>query len=445
MKIAVIGTGYVGLVSGVCFSDFGHDVVCVDKDPSKIAKLEAGEVPIYEPGLEELMAKNVEAGRLTFTMNLAEAIDGADAVFIAVGTPTRRGDGHADLTYVMAVAEEIALAAKHYTVIVTKSTVPVGTNRQVKQVVRKANPDLDFDVASNPEFLREGAAIDDFMRPDRVVVGVQSERAGDIMNDVYRPLFLRDFPVVITDLESAEMIKYAANAFLATKITFINEIAALCERTGADIKQVSKGMGLDGRIGNKFLHAGPGYGGSCFPKDTKALARIGQEHAVPMQITEAVIKVNDEVKRRMVDKLLELCDDSFNGKTVAVLGVTFKPNTDDMRDAPSLTIIPALVGGGAKVRVVDPQGKHEGEALLPGVKWMDDPYKAARNADLVVVLTEWNEFRGLDLSQIAEHMVTPRMADLRNIYSNKDAKRAGFDSYVSIGRAPYEASADQED
>ena len=440
MKIAVVGTGYVGLVSGVCFSDFGHDVVCVDKDPAKIAKLESGAVPIYEPGLEELMAKNVEAGRLTFTMDLAAAIDGADAVFIAVGTPTRRGDGHADLTFVMAVAEEIARAAKHYTVIVTKSTVPVGTNRQVKKVVRKANPDLDFDVASNPEFLREGAAIDDFMRPDRVVVGVQTDRAAEVMNDVYRPLFLRDFPVVITDLESAEMIKYAANAFLATKITFINEIAALCERTGADIKQVSKGMGLDGRIGNKFLHAGPGYGGSCFPKDTKALARMGQEHAVPMQITEAVIKVNDEVKRRMVDKLLDLCDGSFNGKTVAVLGVTFKPNTDDMRDAPALTIIPALVGGGAKVRVTDPQGKHEGEALLPGVNWVEDAYKAARNADLVVILTEWNEFRGLDLERMAKHMSTPRMADLRNIYSNKDARRAGFDAYISIGRASFEKS-----
>jgi UDPglucose 6-dehydrogenase len=442
MKIAVIGTGYVGLVSGVCFSDFGHDVVCVDKDSAKIAKLESGQVPIYEPGLEELMAKNVEAGRLTFTMDLASAIDGAEAVFIAVGTPTRRGDGHADLTYVMAVAEEIALAAKNYTVIVTKSTVPVGTNRKVKQTVHKANPDLDFDVASNPEFLREGAAIDDFMRPDRVVVGVQTDRAANVMADVYRPLFLRDFPVVVTDLESAEMIKYAANAFLATKITFINEIAALCERTGADIKQVSKGMGLDGRIGNKFLHAGPGYGGSCFPKDTKALARIGQEHAVPMQITEAVIKVNDEVKRRMVDKLLDLCGGSFNGKVVAVLGVTFKPNTDDMRDAPSLTIVPALVGGGAKVRVTDPQGRHEGEALLPGVNWVDDAYKAARNADLVVILTEWNEFRGLDLKRIAKHMATPRMADLRNIYSTKDAKRAGFDAYISIGRSPLEPADD---
>ncbi|MEL6958811.1 MAG: UDP-glucose/GDP-mannose dehydrogenase family protein [Pseudomonadota bacterium] len=438
MKIAVIGTGYVGLVSGVCFSDFGHDVVCVDKDPAKIEMLEAGKVPIYEPGLDELMAKNVEAGRLTFTMDLPAAIDGAEAVFIAVGTPTRRGDGHADLTFVMAVAEEIARAAKDYKVIVTKSTVPVGTNRQVKQVVRKANPELDFDVASNPEFLREGAAIDDFMRPDRVVVGVQTERAGEVMAEIYRPLFLRDFPIVTTDLESAEMIKYAANAFLATKITFINEIAALCERTGADIKQVSKGMGLDGRIGNKFLHAGPGYGGSCFPKDTKALARIGQEHAVPMQITETVIKVNEEVKRRMVDKLLDLCDGSFNGKTVAVLGVTFKPNTDDMRDAPALTIVPAMVGGGAKVKVVDPQGRHEGEALLPGVKWEEDPYKAARNADLVVILTEWNEFRGLDLKRLAKHMTTPKMADLRNIYAVKDAKRAGFTDYISIGRSPLE-------
>lgn len=436
MKIAVIGTGYVGLVSGVCFSDFGHDVVCVDKDPNKIDMLERGEVPIYEPGLDELMAKNVEAGRLSFTLDLPNALEGAEAVFIAVGTPTRRGDGHADLTYVMAAAEEIATTAKDYVVIVTKSTVPVGTNRKVKQVVSKANPDLDFDVASNPEFLREGAAIDDFMRPDRVVVGVQTQRAGEVMNDIYRPLFLRDFPIITTDLESAEMIKYAANAFLATKITFINEIAALCEKTGADVKQVSKGMGLDGRIGNKFLHAGPGYGGSCFPKDTKALARIGQEHAIPMQITEAVIKVNEEIKRRMVDKLLDLCGGSFNGKTVAVLGVTFKPNTDDMRDAPALTIVPALVGGGAKVRVTDPQGRHEGEALLPGVHWVEDAYKAANNADLIVLLTEWNEFRALDLKRVAKKMATPHMADLRNIYSSRDAKRAGFAQYVSIGREP---------
>ena len=407
MKIAMIGTGYVGLVSGVCFSDFGHDVVCVDKDASKIERLNAGEVPIYEPGLDALMAKNVSAGRLSFTLDLASAIEGADAVCIAVGTPTRRGDGHADLSYVMAAAKEVAEIAKDYIVVVTKSTVPVGTNRQVKQTIRKANPNLEFDVASNPEFLREGAAIDDFMKPDRVVVGVQTEHAAEVMQDIYRPLYLRDFPIVTTDLESAEMIKYAANAFLATKITFINEIATLCERVGADIKQVSNGMGMDNRIGNKFLHAGPGYGGSCFPKDTQALARIGQEHAVPMQITETVIKVNDEMKRRMIDKIMDLCEGTVNGKTVAILGVTFKPNTDDMRDAPSLTIIPALVGGGAKVRVCDPQGHHEGEALLPGVNWVEDPYKTAQNADIVVFLTEWNEFRALNLKKLANKMNTP--------------------------------------
>jgi UDPglucose 6-dehydrogenase len=402
--------------------------------PGKIEMLERGEVPIYEPGLEAVMARNVAAGRLSFTTDLARALDGADAVFIAVGTPTRRGDGHADLSYVMAAAEEIARTATDCIVIVTKSTVPVGTNRKVKKAVAKANPALDFDVASNPEFLREGAAIDDFMKPDRVVVGVQTERAGEVMAGIYRPLYLRDFPIVMTDLESAEMIKYAANAFLATKISFINEIAALCERTGADVKQVARGMGMDGRIGNKFLHAGPGYGGSCFPKDTSALARIGQEHGLPMQITETVIRVNDGVKTRMIDKLLDLSEGSFNGRIVAVLGVTFKPNTDDMRAAPALTIVPALVGGGAKVRVVDPQGKREGEALLPGVVWLDDPYKAAHNADLLVILTEWNEFRALDLKRLARKMATPRMADLRNIYSAKDAKRAGFEAYTSVGR-----------
>ena len=434
MKIAMIGTGYVGLVSGVCFSDFGHDVVCVDIDPEKIAMLERGEVPIYEPGLDDLMAKNVAAGRLQFSGDLAASVVAAEAVFIAVGTPTRRGDGHADLTYVFAAAEDIANAMDGYTVVVTKSTVPVGANRQVKHVIRKANPKADFDVASNPEFLREGAAIDDFMRPDRIVVGVQSDRAADVMAEIYRPLFLRDFPIVTTDLESAEMIKYAANAFLATKITFINEIATLCEKVGADVKEVSRGMGLDGRIGNKFLHAGPGYGGSCFPKDTTALARIGQDHSVPMQITETVIKVNDEIKRRMIDKLQDLCDGSFNGKTIAVLGVTFKPNTDDMREAPSLTIVPALIGGGAKVRVVDPQGHREGEDLLPGVNWVEDAYKAAQNADVVVLLTEWNEFRALDLKRLAKRMATPRMADLRNIYSPSDAKKAGFERYVAVGR-----------
>ncbi|EEB83240.1 UDP-glucose dehydrogenase family protein [Roseobacter sp. GAI101] len=437
MKIAMIGTGYVGLVSGVCFSDFGHDVICVDKDPKKIAQLEKGIAPIYEPGLEDLMAKNVAAGRLSFTLDLAKAVDGADAVFIAVGTPTRRGDGHADLTFVMAAAEEIASALTGYAVVVTKSTVPVGTNRQVKNVIEKANPALEFDVASNPEFLREGAAIDDFMRPDRVVVGVESDRAAEVMNDIYRPLYLREFPIMSTDLESAEMIKYAANAFLATKITFINEIAALCERVGADVKMVSKGMGLDGRIGSKFLHAGPGYGGSCFPKDTQALARMGQDHSSPMQLTETVIKVNDEVKRRMVDKVVDICGGSVNGKVIAVLGVTFKPNTDDMRDSPSLTIVPSLVGNGAKVRVVDPQGKREGEALLPGVSWLEDAYEAAQDADAVVLMTEWNEFRALDLERMAKRMTSPVMADLRNIYNPKDAERAGFTAYVSIGREGY--------
>ena len=374
---------------------------------------------------------------MSFTVDLKAAIDEAEAVFIAVGTPTRRGDGHADLTYVMAAAEEIAKAADHYVVIITKSTVPVGTNRQVKQVVKKANPDLDFDVASNPEFLREGAAIEDFMKPDRVVVGVQTDRAAEVMAEIYRPLYLRDFPILTTDLETAEMIKYAANAFLATKITFINEIAALCERTGADVKRVSHGMGLDKRIGDKFLHAGPGYGGSCFPKDTRALARIGQDHGLPMQITEKVINVNEEMKRRMIDKLLDLCDGSFNGKIISILGVTFKPDTDDMREAPALTIVPALVGGGAKVRVCDPQGQHEGEALLPGVHWQDDPYKCVNNAHLLVILTQWNEFRALDLKKIAKKMATPRFADLRNIYSVKDAKRAGFEAYESIGRTGY--------
>ncbi|MBK1635559.1 UDP-glucose dehydrogenase family protein [Rhodovulum adriaticum] len=434
MKIAMIGTGYVGLVSGVCFSDFGHEVVCVDKDPRKIEMLERGEVPIFEPGLDQVMARNVDGGRLTFTGDLAAAVDGADAVFIAVGTPTRRGDGHADLTYVMAAAEEIANALTGYAVIVTKSTVPVGTNRKVQATIAQANPAADFDVASNPEFLREGAAIDDFMRPDRVVVGVESGRARDVMAEIYRPLFLREFPIVYTDLETAEMIKYGANAFLAAKITFINEMAMLCEKTGADIKAVAKGMGLDGRIGNKFLHAGPGYGGSCFPKDTSALARIGQDYACPMKITETVIAVNDAVKRRMIDKVVDLCGGSVNGKVIAVLGVTFKPNTDDMREAPSLTIVPALVGGGAQLRVVDPQGRREGEALLPGVQWMDDAYKAAQDADAVVILTEWNEFRGLDLKRLAGAMAQPRMADLRNIYPVGDVRDAGFDAYVSIGR-----------
>jgi UDPglucose 6-dehydrogenase len=434
MRIAMIGTGYVGLVSGACFSDFGHDVICVDKDATKIARLKKGEVPIFEPGLEALIAKNTAAGRLSFTTNLAEAVAEAEAVFIAVGTPTRRGDGHADLTYVMAAAEEIGRALKGYAVVVTKSTVPVGTNRKVAEAIRAANPQAKFDVASNPEFLREGAAIDDFMHPDRVVVGVETPKAKKVMAELYRPLSLREFPMVYTGLESAEMIKYAANAFLATKITFINEVAALCEKVGADVKAVAKGMGMDGRIGDKFLHAGPGYGGSCFPKDTKALARIGQDHAAPMQIVEAVIKVNDEVKRRMIDKIVDMCDGTLRDKTIAILGVTFKPNTDDMRDAPSLTIVPALVGAGARVRVSDPQGQHEGEAMLPGVKWIDSPYQAANDADLVVMLTEWNEFRGLDLAKLARKMASPQMCDLRNIYDRDEVLEAGFTAYVGVGR-----------
>ena len=431
----MIGTGYVGLVSGVCFADFGHDIVCVDNDQRKIDMLARGETPIFEPGLDVLLARNTEAGRLRFTRDLATAIDGADAVFLAVGTPTRRGDGHADVSYLLAAAEEVARAAKGYVVIVTKSTVPVGTNRKLAAVVKAANPALDFDVASNPEFMREGAAIDDFMRPDRVIVGVQNDRAAAVMAAIYRPLFLRDFPIVTTDLESAEMIKYAANAFLATKVTFINEIAALCERTGADVKEVAKGIGYDGRIGNKYLHAGPGFGGSCFPKDTKALARIGQEHGMPMRITETVIEVNEQIKRRMIEKLRDLCDDSFAGKTVAVLGVTFKPNTDDMREAPALTILPALLGAGATVRVTDPHGRAEGEALLPGVTWVENAYDAVAGTDLVVLLTAWNEFRALDLARMAASMRKPLMADFRNIYTPDDVLKAGFLGYSSIGRA----------
>jgi len=434
MKITVIGTGYVGLVSGVCFSDFGHEVVCVDKDQSKIDRLNAGEVPIYEPGLEDVMARNVSAGRLSFTVDLSAALAGTDAVFLAVGTPTRRGDGHADLTYVYQAAEEVAHGLNDYTVIVTKSTVPVGTNRKVAEIVAKADPDLEFDVASNPEFLREGAAVNDFMRPDRVVVGVESDRAKEVMAEIYRPLFLREFPIVYTDLESAEIIKYAANAFLATKISFINEIAALCEAAGGDVKAVSKGMGLDGRIGKKFLHAGPGYGGSCFPKDTQALVKVGEDYDVPMSITETVVSVNDAVKARMVDKIVGLCGGDVSGKTIAVLGVTFKPETDDMREAPSLTIVPALIEAGASVRLVDPQGRHEGEALLPGAEWCEDVYTVAEGASAVVLLTEWNEFRALDLKRMAAAMTDAKMADLRNIYSEEDAAKAGFEAYVSVGR-----------
>ncbi len=433
MRIVVVGAGYVGLVSGVCFSDFGHDVICVDTHADKVAQLTAGDVPIYEPNLQGTMRSNMAAGRLSFSTDLTASIAGADAIFIAVGTPARRGDGHADLQYVFAAAEEIARALTGYAVIVTKSTVPVGTNRKIKEIVARTAPEADFDVCSNPEFLREGAALEDFMRPDRVVIGVETDRAMAVMDAIYRPLSLRDYPVVRTDLETAEMIKYAANAFLATKITFINEIAALCEKVGSDVQQVAKGMGLDRRIGPKFLHAGPGYGGSCFPKDTSALARIGQEHSSPMRIVETVIDVNDRIKTRMIDKIFEACDDALNNKVITVLGVTFKPNTDDMRDAPALTIVPALVGRGAQVRVVDPQGRAEGEPLLPHVSWMENVYAAADGSDLIVVLTEWNEFRGINLTQVARAMRHPRMVDLRNVFSHAEAQDAGFEHYSAVG------------
>ncbi len=434
MKIAMIGTGYVGLVSGVCLSDFGHEVVCVDNNPDKLTLLRAGKTPIFEPGLDVLMAKNASAGRLSFTGDLKEATAGADAVFIAVGTPSRRGDGHADLSFVFGAVREVAKALTHPTVIVTKSTVPVGTNQKVAEILAEERPDLTCDVVSNPEFLREGAAIDDFMHPDRVVIGVNSARGAEVMQEIYRPLSLRDYPVLTTDLETAEMIKYAANAFLATKVTFINEIAMLCERTGADVKEVAMGMGFDSRIGPKFLQAGPGYGGSCFPKDTKALARIGQDNATPLQIVETVIKVNEEVKRLMVEKIIDLCEEKLRGKVITVLGLTFKPDTDDMRDAPSLTVVPTLVGHGANVRVVDPQAFREAEELLPNVTWFDDPYKAVDGAHAVIILTEWNEFRALDLRQLAKRMDSPRMADLRNMYSCDLALEAGFEAYVAMGR-----------
>ncbi|MDF2233521.1 UDP-glucose/GDP-mannose dehydrogenase family protein [Albimonas sp. CAU 1670] len=439
MRVTMIGTGYVGLVSGVCFSDFGHEVVCVDKLESKVETLRAGGVPIYEPGLDELLARNVAAGRLSFTTDLAEAVKGAGAVFIAVGTPTRRGDGHADLSYVYAAARELADVIEDGTVVVTKSTVPVGANREVGRVISErlaeTGREIRFEIASNPEFLREGAAIEDFMRPDRVVVGAETEAAERVMREIYRPLSLREAPVMVTSLESAEIIKYAANAFLAAKITFINEIADLCEKVGGDVKAVAKGIGMDGRIGSKFLHAGPGYGGSCFPKDTMALARTGQDHSVPLRIVETVIDVNERRKRAMVDKVLDVCGGTANRKRIAVLGVTFKPNTDDMRDSPSLVVVPSLVGGGAEVRVCDPQGRKEGDALLPGVTWCEDPYEAAAGADAVVLLTEWNEFRALDLARLRQGMRGRGFADLRNVYDPADAAEAGF-HYVSIGRPP---------
>ena len=433
MRIAMIGTGYVGLVSGACFSEFGADVICVDTDADKISLLERGEIPIYEPGLDELVAGNVRAERLSFTTDLASAVSTADAVFIAVGTPSRRGDGHADLQFVFNAAEQIADALDGYTVIVTKSTVPVGAGRKVEAVISARRPDAEFDVASNPEFLREGSAINDFMHPDRVVVGTDSERARDVVREIYRPLFLMETPVLFATLETAELTKYAANAFLATKITFINEIADICEQVGANVQDVARGMGLDGRIGSKFLHAGPGYGGSCFPKDTLALERTATESGTPSQIVQAVIAVNEARKRRMAEKVISACGDSVSGKCVAILGLTYKPNTDDMREAPSLEIIPALQAAGATVRAYDPEGIDEARKLLADVDWCDNAYQTMEGADALVIVTEWNEFRALDLDRVRELLAAPVFVDLRNIYNASEMYDAGFD-YHSIGR-----------
>ena len=433
MKIVMIGAGYVGLVSGVCFSDFGHQVICVEKNQTKLDKLRAGEVPIFEPGLDVLMEKNVNEGRLVFSDDLGTAIIDADAIFIAVGTPSRRGDGYADLTYVYGTARELCEKLTTDTVIVTKSTVPVGTNREVKRIITSCNPKAAFEIVSNPEFLREGSAIEDFMRPDRVVVGVESPEAEVVMRNIYRPLNIRETPVMVTDLETAETIKYAANAFLAMKITFINEIADLCEKTGGDVQQVAKGIGLDTRIGGKFLHAGPGYGGSCFPKDTLALVQTGQRYGAPQRIIETVVAVNDARKSDMADKIIAACGGSVKGKRIAVLGVTFKPNTDDMRDAPSLVIIPELIAAGASITACDPEGGDEARKLLAGVDWVDDAYSAADGADALVIITEWNAFRGLDLARVKNLLTTSVFIDLRNIYPPEEVRAAGL-TLTSVGK-----------
>lgn len=442
MRIGMVGTGYVGLVSGTCFAEFGIDVVCCDKDQGKVDRLKNGEIPIYEPGLDDLVAKQVKAGRLSFTTDLSEAVKGADAVFIAVGTPAREADGHADMSYVYAAAKEIAGALDGYTVIVTKSTVPVGTAREVERIVRETNPDADFDVCSNPEFLREGAAINDFMRPDRVVIGVDSKKARDVMKELYRPLFINETPMVVTTPETSETIKYAANAFLATKITFINEIANLCEQTGANVQEVAKGIGLDGRIGSKFLHAGPGYGGSCFPKDTLALTQIGQKFGAPQNIVETVVWVNAERQRSMADRIIEACGGDVNGMRIGVLGVSFKPNTDDVREAPSLAIIPLLQEEGAHVAAFDPAAMEEAAKELDDVEWCKDAYEVAKEADILVILTEWNEFRALDLDRIGKLMKAKRLVDLRNIYKIADMEEREF-HYVSVGRKEVLPKSDQ--
>jgi UDPglucose 6-dehydrogenase len=434
MNVTMIGSGYVGLVSGACFAEFGADVTCLDVDTGKIARLKAGEIPIYEPGLENLVKKNVAQGRLKFIDSYTDVIGASDLIFIAVGTPSRHGDGHADLSYVYQAARDIAPLLQGYTVIVDKSTVPVGTARNVKRIIFEENPDADFDVASNPEFLREGAAISDFMRPDRVVIGVESDRAKELLYQLYRPLNLIEAPILTTDLESAELIKYASNAFLATKISFINEISMLCERVGADVHAVAKGMGLDGRIGRKFLHPGPGYGGSCFPKDTKALIRIAQENGVSSRIVEAVTEVNEAQKARMIGKIREALGGSESGRTIAVLGLTFKPETDDMRDAPSLSILPKLMDNGAKIRAHDPQGMKEAKSVLPAaVVFCEDIYETLKDADAVVLMTEWNVYRNLDLKRIKSQMKDNVFIDLRNVYEPKRMKENGFE-YYCVGR-----------
>ena len=435
MKITMIGTGYVGLVTGTCFAEFGHHVTCVDKIEDKISQLKQGKIPIYEPGLDALVAKNVSEDRLQFTTSLEDAIPEAEAIFIAVGTPSsRRGDGYADLTYIYAAAKEIASYLQGYSVIIDKSTVPVGTARQVARIIGEENPDADFDVASNPEFLREGAAIADFMRPDRVVIGVESERSEQVLREVYKPLFIRDTPIVSTSIETAELTKYAANAFLAVKISFINEIAAVCEAVGADVTDLAKGIGMDGRIGSKFLHPGPGYGGSCFPKDTLALMRIVQEYGESLRIVEAAVEVNAAQKARMVKKIRDMLGGSESGKTIAVLGLTFKPETDDMRDAPAATILPALLEKGASIRAHDPKGMEEAKKYLPeGIEYVEDSYAACEGADAVVLLTEWNQYRALNLEKIKAVMNEPVFIDLRNVYEPESMKKAGF-RYCGVGR-----------
>ena len=434
MRVTVVGTGYVGLVSGTCFSEFGHHVTCVDQDAGKIATLREGRIPIFEPGLEALVARNVDAGRLDFATDLAQAVAASDAVFIAVGTPSRRGDGHADLSYVYGAAEEVADHLYGYTVVVTKSTVPVGTGSEIERRIRARRADAEFDVASNPEFLREGSAIEDFMRPNRVVVGADAEQARAVMRELYRPLYLNETPVMFTSRESAEVIKYASNAFLATKISFINEMADLCEKVGADVQEVARGMGLDQRIGSKFLHAGPGYGGSCFPKDTLALLRTADEAGLPMRIVNAVVDVNDGRKKAMADRVVEACGGSVDGRTVAVLGLTFKPNTDDMRESPSLEIVPALQAAGATVRAFDPEGMAEARKLLPDVVYCEDAYDAMDGANALVLVTEWNQFRALDFSRAKELMADPLLVDLRNIYARGEPEAFGF-RYSGIGRS----------